>query len=267
MNGPLCWIGGKSFAAKAIIGRFPEHVCYVEPFAGGAQCFFRKDRSKVEVLNDLDSDLMNFYRCVQRWPGRVAHLLCAMPHSRALFIELLAEPPGRRGPLARAARTWYLQKTSFAGKVSGASFGYSRQRPERSMPERIVESLRGAAERLHQVTLECLPWQDILKRYDSPETLFYCDPPYVGMPYYRHNLAEAGHRELSGALRALKDSFVLSYNDAPLIRELYDWAEIGVLDVPYRIHCKGEQIGHELLITTPCNPRAKSHPERKGTTP
>jgi DNA adenine methylase len=222
MNGPLCWIGGKSFAARTIIGCFPTHVCYVEPFCGGAQCFFRKDRSNVEVLNDLDSELVNFYRCVQLWPMRVARLVCAMPHSRALFMELLAEPPCSRGPLARAARTWYLQKTSFAGKVAGQSFGYSRQRPERSTPEHIVKNLLAAAERLHQVTLECLPWQDVLKRYDSPETLFYCDPPYVGLPYYRHNLKDSDHRDLAGMLAKLRGTFVLSYNDHPLIRKLYE---------------------------------------------
>jgi DNA adenine methylase len=98
----------------------------------------------------------------------------------------------------------------------------------------------------------------VLKRYDSPETLFYCDPPYVGLPYYRHNLKDSDHRDLAGMLAKLRGTFVLSYNDHPLIRKLYDWAEVVPLEVSYRIRCRNAKAGRELLISSPSKRCAKN---------
>ena len=98
-RGPIPWMGGKSRLARRILARFGEHECYCEPFAGGAHVFWAKERSKVEVLNDLDGHLLNFYRVVQRAPRRLARLVAAMPHSRALWNRLKGRPPYWRLPL------------------------------------------------------------------------------------------------------------------------------------------------------------------------
>jgi DNA adenine methylase len=244
-------MGGKTFSAERIIAKMPAHTCYVEAFAGGAQVFFRKPRARVEVINDLDSELLNFYRCVQTAPWRVARIVSAMPHSRVLYNWLRQHPWPEFQRYRRAARFWYLQRTSFAGKVVGQSFGYAKCRPSRQHPVRVERELKDAAERLHTVTLECGPWQTVVDRYDGPETLFYLDPPYVDLPYYRHNFTEADHREMSERLRKLAGRFMLSYNDHPLIRTLYAWARIEALEVPYCIKGAQGRAASELLITGP----------------
>src|SRR5580700_11207279 len=94
MAGPLSYIGGKNRLAKGLIEVFPEHTTYVEAFAGGAQVFFHKEASKVEVLNDLDYEIVNFFRvCQHHYPELVRYLgFCLI--SRRWFDLLAAEQPG-----------------------------------------------------------------------------------------------------------------------------------------------------------------------------
>jgi len=235
MHSPVNWIGGKSKVAAEIIRRFPPHTCYVEPFAGGAHVFFAKQPSKVEVLNDLDQDLLNFYAVAQRRADYLARLLCLMPHSLVLFEDCLKNPPPVTpyNRVMRAARFWYLQQHCFAGRILAQSFGYGTTRPLRKSPEAIKRAILAAATRLDLVTLESLPFADVISRYDRPETLFYCDPPYWKLDFYHHNFTGEQHAELADVLRAISGMFILSYNDVPEIRALYDWADVDTVEVPY----------------------------------
>ncbi len=104
----------------------------------------------------------------------------------------------------------------------------------------------GCVSRLHG--LAGRPWQDILQRYDGADTLFYLDPPYVDLPYYRHNFTEADHRELAAGLEGIEGKFLLSYNDHPLIHKLYPWAHVETLHVPYTASNGAATFGEELLI-------------------
>ncbi len=190
---------------------------------------------------------MNFYRQVKLNPRRVIRLLDSMPHSRHFFEDLWRNRPPKRHCIRRAARFAYLLKTAFAGDLSGTpQFGYSGKTPHGvgvQMPVRI----RDAAERLRHVTLECDDWQKIVNRYDGPETLFYADPPYVGLRYYEHNFEQADHMRLAQRLRRIQGRFLLSYNDVSQVRVLYSWAHLEVISVPYRANCRN-RIGRELLI-------------------
>src|SRR6266511_6412524 len=92
MIGPLSYIGGKRRIAKSLVALIPEHVTYVEPFAGGAQVFFHKPRAKVEVLNDLDEEIVNFLRVCQRHPQELSRVLRWQPASRRLFHRYVQQP-------------------------------------------------------------------------------------------------------------------------------------------------------------------------------
>src|ERR1700734_3582568 len=122
MKGPLNYIGGKNRLAKIIIERIPEHVTYVEPFSGGAQVFFHKTRSKVEVLNDLDSQLVNFYRVCQHHHTELIRFMRQMPVSREWFQTF--EKAGLEGltDVQRAARFLYLQKLAYGGRVTRKAY-------------------------------------------------------------------------------------------------------------------------------------------------
>lgn len=225
-----------------------EHTCYAEPFVGSGAVFFAKAPVACEVLNNFDEEIANFYGVLQTRRQAFVRRLSAMPHSRALYDRLKHQKLPRRDAIGRAARLWYLQRMGYSGKVRGRVFGYSRTDHMRQHPALTAKDLQEASERLHQVTLECGPWQDVLRRYDSAETLFYCDPPYWAMPYYEHNFLEADHAELAKALERIRGKFLLSYNDVPQIRALYTWAHIEIFDVPYATGLTRGRTG-ELLIS------------------
>ena len=104
MRGPLAYIGGKNAVAKQIIDLFPGHTTYVEPFAGGAQVFFRKEPSKVEVLNDLDTEMTNLFRvCQQHYEELIRYLRFAVV-SRTWFELLVETDPTKLTDIQRAAR-------------------------------------------------------------------------------------------------------------------------------------------------------------------
>jgi DNA adenine methylase len=236
-------------SVKRIVARMPEHRCYCEVFAGAGWVLFGKPPSRVEVLNDLNGELMNFYRETKLHPRRVVRLIESMPHSRKLFEELRDRKPAMSRKAQRAARFAYLLKTAFAGDLSKKpTFGYSKMTPHR-VGIHVGERILDAAKRLQSVTLEYGDWRKIISRYDGPQTLFYCDPPYVDLRYYEHNFEQPDHEALALALRRIEGKFMLSYNDVPEVRRLYAWARMEVLGVTYRIKDIRVRTGQELLIT------------------
>ena len=151
MVGPLCYIGGKNRLAKQIISVLPEHVTYVEPFAGGAQVFFHKERSRVEVLNDLDLEVVNFFRVCQWHYEELIRYLRFCQVSRHLHALLSATDPATLTDVQRAGRFFYLLKNSFGGLIVKQAFHYGVTHPPNYNPERIPELIWKAHDRLQQV--------------------------------------------------------------------------------------------------------------------
>lgn len=221
MIGPLAYVGGKRRIAKHVVSLFPEHTTYVEPFAGGAQVFFHKPRSRVEVLNDLDGEVVNFLRVCQRHPQELTRLLALQPASRQLFMWHHDQPPEQLTDIERAGRFFYLQKNSWGGHRVRQHFHYCVTKPPNYNLDTMAEALRAAADRLARVQIEHLPYHEVLRRYDRPTTFFYCDPPYVGVDLYQHNFSDEQFTELATRLRSLKGRFLLSINDCPQAREWF----------------------------------------------
>jgi DNA adenine methylase len=221
MIGPLPWIGGKRRIAKRLVALLPDHETYVEPFCGGAQVFFHKPRSRVEALNDLDGELLNFLRVCQLHHPELARYLAFATSSRRWFEIYAALDPATLTDVQRAARFYYLQKHSFGGRIHGQNFHYSVSKPSNFKGDRIAETLAAVARRLERVQLESWPYEKIIERYDRSATLFYVDPPYVGVPHYRHNLADDQFPRLAARLASIKGKFLLSINDCELARESF----------------------------------------------
>jgi DNA adenine methylase len=218
MIGPLSYIGGKRRIAKQLVSLIPDHTTYVEPFAGGAQVFFHKPRAKVEVLNDLDEEIINFLRICQRHPHELSRLLRWQPASRRLFDHHLQQPPHLLTDIERAARFFYLQKNTWGGKRTRQNFHFAVTKPPSYTPSSLDKRLSDVAERLDYVQLEALPYHAVLSQYDRPTTFFYCDPPYVGVDLYQHNFSDEQFEELASRLKSLKGRFLLSINDCPKAR-------------------------------------------------
>src|ERR1041385_4774812 len=144
MIGPLPYIGGKNRLATKIISLLPEHTTYVEPFAGGAQVLFHKPPSNVEVLNDLDFDIVNFFRvCQWHYDELIRYLRYCLIGRK--WHDLLANTrPETLTDIQRAGRFFYLQKNSFGGLILKQHYHFGVvQRPNYN-PKRIPDILRAA---------------------------------------------------------------------------------------------------------------------------
>jgi DNA adenine methylase len=249
MSGPLSYIGGKNRLAKQIIEIFPEHTTYVEAFAGGAQVLFKKEASKVEVLNDLDGEIVNFYRVCQTHHDELLRYFRFSLVSRKLFDLLKATDPQTLTDIQRAARYLYILKGSFASLVRNPNYHWHVVQPPGFNLERLPETIQNAHKRLERVQIECLPYDEVLKRYDRPTTLFYLDPPYWGRKLYRYNFDEADFTGLEEQLRKLKGKFILSLNDLPPVRTLFRRFRIRPVELTYTSQKKAGRTYKEVLIT------------------
>lgn len=249
MVGPLSYLGGKNRLARRIISLIPEHTCYIEPFCGGAQVFFHKEPSKVEVLNDLNEDIFNFLRVCQLHHQELVRYLQFCTASRKWFELFQAQRPEALTDIQRAARFFYLQKNCYGGLVRRQHFAISVQDGSNYNPHRIPLVLHLAHERLLGVQLECLPYQDILKKYDRPETFFYLDPPYFDRPYYKFNFTREDYVALAEILKPLRARFLLSLNDAPEIRQIFASFKIRGLALAYSSQREAGRVYKEVLIS------------------
>lgn len=229
------WIGGKRRLAKKIIPMFPEHTCYCEPFCGAGAMFFLKTPSKAEIINDINSDLVNLYRVVQHHLEEFIRQFKWSLISREIYKWLQDTPGQILTDIQRAAKFYYLQKLAFGGKVSGQTFGTAATCPPRLNLLRIEEDLSNAHLRLSRTCIEHLDWQSCINKYDRDHTLFYLDPPYwqtegYGVPF----LLEQYHT-MADLMRSMQGKSILSINDHPDIRAIFDGLKVDTVDINYTV--------------------------------
>jgi len=249
MIGPLAYIGGKNRIAAKIVAMFPAHNTYVEAFAGGAQVLFRKEPSRVEVINDLNGDVVNFFRVCQSHHAELARYLGFTLVSRRWFTLFEAENPAALTDIQRAARFLYLQKNAFAGLVRKRKYHYAVAGPPSFNPARLPQLLENAHRRLERVQIECLPYGEVLDRYDRPATFFYLDPPYWGRKLYQFNFVESDYLDLAERLRRVRGKFLLSLNDVPEVREIFRDFRFREIELSYTSQKKAGKRFPELLIS------------------
>jgi len=250
MNSPLAYIGGKSRLSETIIKMMPDHQAYCEVFAGAAWVFFRKEPAKFETINDLDSDLIIFYRVLQNhleeFLRQFKWILC----SREWFEDWKRQQEaGGLTDIQKAARYYYLQRHSFAGMVKTRHFGAGPLRRPKVNLLRLEEELSEVHIRLARVVIENLPWQEFVKRYDREQTFFYVDPPYYKAPYYKHNMDLKDYQEMAKILAGIKAKFILSINDHQEMREVFEGFKIKPVTLKYSAPRGKQAKGKELLIT------------------
>lgn len=175
---PLAWVGGKSKLTSTIIPLIPKHSCYVEVFAGAAWVLFRKEPSKVEVINDINGDLITLYRVIQNHLEEFVRYYKWSLISREEFDRLQRVDESTLTDIQRAARFYYLVKNAFGAKIVGQCFGVASSSKPRLNLLRLEEDLSEAHLRLSRVTIENLPYDQLIKRYDGKDVFFYIDPPY-----------------------------------------------------------------------------------------
>jgi DNA adenine methylase len=227
MNSFIAWVGGKHILAKKIISMMPEHHCYVEVFGGAGWVLFKKKPSKVEVWNDLNSDLVNLFRTVRIRLDEFKNRQYFLLSSRDEYYTFLrnAKAGNFTDEIDRAIAFYYLIKNSFgSGIFTGWAFGPKRK-PKYCAS---LENLEVVRERLKNVYLDNLSFDKLIPNWDRKETFFYCDPPYFMLlnkrkwgSYYQCTFKLEDHIRLRDMLKGIAGKFILSYDDNPEIRKLY----------------------------------------------
>lgn len=238
---PIHWYGGKWMYAPRLVEMTPRHHCFVEVFCGSAAVMLSKPASPIEVLNDLDGDVCNFFRVLRdrRKRSRLIEMLEFTPYSRDELGDCINALKGR---ISDTRRAWaFCVACNFArnGKaIRRSDWSFTKKNSRRGMSrntsvwDRVPEAVRTVGERLRVVQIENSPWQDILKRFDSPSTHFYCDPPYMPgtrvLPKaYKLEMSTEDHEELLMSLVATKGTVAISgYASELYDSRLSDWSRV-----------------------------------------
>lgn len=255
MESPFGWPGGKHKLKKTLLAAIPQHKAYVEVFSGSAKLLFAKEVSGWEIINDINNDLVNFFRVAKHRPSELAERLEHDLIAAARFAELREDKGG--GEIERALKFAYLAWYSYGSKGTHFASTTIRQlntakAPVRRSLVRVRALLADVAERLRHVLVENRDFADCIQRYDSRDTFFYCDPPYTDFQENgRYKPLGERNRELFQVLAGVKGKFLLSYDDSAEIRALCK--EFGFrtarVKVPYSLSKARTVMGNEVLIS------------------
>jgi DNA adenine methylase len=252
------WMGGKSRLAKTITEMLPPHTCYCEVFCGAANVLFYKQRSKCEVINDINGDLVNLYRVTRHHHRELIMQLKWLLNSREDF-NYSKTPAAGLTDIQRAARFLLVAKSCFGGRGGTSSFHYGYSATGcATLNRRIYGMLRDAHRRLDRVNVENDDFGVIINRYDRPATLFFCDPPYLETGSYANAFGLEEHRRLAAALAAIKGKFLLTINEDKDIRQLYKGCKIYSSKTTHSIANSNPVKVGELIITNYTPPRRRS---------
>lgn len=232
----LKYPGAKWSIANWVISYFPKHHSYLEPFFGSGGVFFRKEPSNIETINDLDGEVVNLFECIKSDPEKLARNVYFTPYSLQVYNATYSkEVP--EDPFERAARFLAKCNMGHGFRTTGEKVGWKldvagRERAYAArawadLPETIIE----AAERLRGVQIECTPAVELIPRFNSPDVLIYCDPPYLLSTrhgkQYRCEMTESDHLKLLDVLKKHKGPAMISGYPSELYdTELAGWAKV-----------------------------------------
>ena len=221
MNSFMSWIGGKKALRDEIISRFPtDYKRYIEVFGGGGWVLFHKaPGNDFEVYNDRNPNLANLYRCVRDHPDELISELTYALNSRTDFdyIRKVMKTPTEIPDVKRAAYFYQLIRYSYASGLDSYA----------SQPHSMWNNfplITNACARLQKVVIENKDFEKLIDQYDRPESFFYCDPPYFETEDYYEDVGftKDDHIRLANRLSSIEGKYLLSYNDCPEIRKLYE---------------------------------------------
>lgn len=234
MNTLLNYPGAKWGMAAQIVSLMPTHRSYLEPFFGSGAVLFNKPPSAIETVNDIDGDIVNFFRVLREQPDRLAEAISMTPYARDVFDDAHANRGtddfdrayrfAIRSKMGHGFKTY--QKTGFKVDVYARERSYCVSSWNR-LPENLIE----AAARLKGVQIENQNALDLIRKFNHDNVLIYADPPYLletrGCKQYRHEMSEKDHLDLLEVLKQHKGSVIISgYPSEMYDQELAGWSRI-----------------------------------------
>lgn len=254
---PISYYGGKQKLATTILKLIPEHKLYCEPFVGGAAIFFAKAPSGVEVINDTNRELINFYRVVQQDYVSLEKEIQITLHSRDLHRKAMVinGNPDMFSEIKRAWAVWALTTQSFSS-ILGGSWGYDVAK--NTTTKKIINNRDSFTEdyaiRLQNVQIECADALRIIQSRDSKDSFFYCDPPYFNSDCAHYDgYSKDDFENLLKTLFKLRGKFLLSSYPSPILKEYtkaHKWHTIEIksgVSVANNNSSKGQKVKTEVL--------------------
>lgn len=226
MKPPISYYGGKQRLSSKILKLFPEHTLYCEPFVGGGALFWSKEKSAVEVINDTNKELINFYHVIQNEFIYLEKEVMISLHSRDLHRKatVIYNNPDMFDSIKRAWAVWILANQGFASKIEGP-WGYdiSRNTMGKKIKNKRESFTLEYAIRLQEVQIECTDALRIITSRDRPDSFFYIDPPYYNSDcghYDGYTIED--YRLLLEKLSKLEGKFLLSSYPSDILKEFTD---------------------------------------------
>jgi len=249
-------MGGKSNSVKTIMPIIPEHKCYVEPFFGGGWIYFSKEKSKVEVINDINGDLVNFYEVLRTQEKEFEDRFKFVIKSRELFLEYRKTMSDKSlSSLERAFRFYYINQNAFGGLIrynkSGGCNSPFAGSPDKEAQSSFwnIDKIKNAHERIKETIIEHDTYQNIIKRYDKEYTLFFLDPPYDCKSGKYNGETSFDYDELINQCRNMKGKFILTLNSG--FEDKFKEFNVMPNDVHYSIGCSTDssKAYKEIIVT------------------
>ncbi|NLN75886.1 MAG: DNA adenine methylase [Armatimonadetes bacterium] len=235
------WYGGKFSHAEWLLPLLPRTKHYCEPFGGSAALLINKPPSEVETYNDLDGDVVNFFRVLRDEKDALIEAIALTPFSREEFQRAISEPQNDLSSLERARR-FYVKarqvRTGLAQKATSGRWAHCTLTSRAGMAGAVsrwlgsIEDLPYIVQRIQRVQIENAPAIEVIGRYDTKDTLFYCDPPYPHSARgdcnaYGYEMTDEEHRTLAEVLHSAQGKVALSGYHCELMDELYSsWSHI-----------------------------------------
>ena len=234
MNAVLKYPGAKNRLAPWICKYIPEHKVYLEPYFGSGAVFFNKIPAKIETINDLDDNVVNYFQVIRNYSEELIRRLELTPYGRSEYENAFTEHSSDDEiEKARkfAVRCWMGFGCSNRYKNGFRSSQQSTSPNTTKAWDSFPEMLKFAAERLKHVQIENLDALELIRRYDTEDVFIYADPPYLHSTrknyLYKHEMTDEQHMELLELLRNHPGQVLLSGYDNPLYDEyLYGWKKV-----------------------------------------
>lgn len=228
MNQPnlFKYVGGKYKIASNIIQMFPTHHCYVDVFGGAGNVLIQKPPSKIEIFNDLNSDIYNLFKILQTRYNEFIQRIKYVIYSRELYKEYVEKLKSETDMFERAVMWYVVACQSFGGRHSTA-WGISKTKNEAASWMNKINQLDTIVNRIKRVHIENHDFDYILSTYDGTNTFFYLDPPYLpetrkSKKFYVHEMSLDDHKRMLDTISNVKAKVMLSGYPSQLYDEL-DW--------------------------------------------
>jgi DNA adenine methylase len=241
---PFRWYGGKYSHLDFILPRLPNADQYVEPFGGSAAVLINRDPAGVETYNDIDGDVVTFFRVLRENRDELLERIALTPFSREELAEAVEKKDGGELSDIEQARLFFVRagqtRSGLAQEATPGRWAYCKGTSRREMSGAVsrwhgrLEQLYNVADRLRRVQIENKPAIEVVERHDDEDALFYCDPPYPHAARgdtnsYSHEMSDDEHRELAEVLRGCEGKVAISGYQCDLYEDIYEdygWTRI-----------------------------------------